>query len=195
MNDFKFDENEHKYFVNGVETPSVTDICNPISFERFKEIPNHILEQARQRGTEVHEMCEEYLITGEIDWEEISPQYTNYINQFVTWYRTYKPKILYVEFQMFSEEFCGTCDLICELDGKTLLVDFKSSSRVDKKSLSVQLAGYHKLCAKYNIEIDETWYLHLTNKDKNDGYVFKQIDRDEEWFEILLKHNKKMKEK
>lgn len=194
MNNLVFDEIEHKYFMNGVESPSVSEICRPISFERFQALPIHVLENARQRGTAIHEVIENYLLTGEIDWEG-KEQYANYINQFITWHRTYKPKILYVEFRMYSEEFSGTCDLICELDGKIILVDFKSSSRVDKQSLSVQFAGYYKLCKKYNIKIDETWYLHLTNKDKVDSYVFKQLDRDEEWFEILLKHNKKMKEK
>jgi len=40
---------------------------------------------------------------------------------------------------MFSDEYCGTCDLVCEIDGETYLVDFKTTSAVDKKSLSVQL--------------------------------------------------------
>ena len=62
-----FDEEQHKYFVNGIEVPSVTEIAEPISFNRLNNLPNHILERARMRGSQVHEFAEEYLLVGEID--------------------------------------------------------------------------------------------------------------------------------
>lgn len=188
----RFDEESHKYYVDEIEVPSVTGIAEPISFKRLNDLPRHILERARFRGSRVHELAEEYLLTGELDWDEIEPEFAGYVEQFVLWARTYRPKVLYTEYRMFSKEFAGTCDLICEIDGKTILVDYKTTSAVDKKSLSVQLEGYSRLCKYiYGIEIDECYYLHL----KKDGYVFKPIKTNPQWFDILWEHNKFMKEK
>lgn len=186
-----YDEETHTYYVDGEEKPSVTEIAKPISFERLNNLPKHILEKARKRGDAVHEIAEEYLLVGELDFDDIEQDYMPYIEQFIEWVFTYKPKVLYTEYKMFSPEFAGTCDLICELDGKTIIVDYKTTSAIDRKSLSVQLEGYSRLCELYGIKIDECWYLHL----KKDTYVFKPLQTDSEWFDILLKHNKKMKEK
>lgn len=188
---FEYDSEKHKYYVNGEEKPSVTEIASPISFERLNALQNSLLERARARGSRCHELFEEYLLIGDIEAEEIEPEYVPYVRQFVLWVKTYRPKVLYTEKQMFSELFCGTADLICEIDGKTILVDYKTTSAVDKKSLSVQLEGYYRLCVLYGIEIQECYCLHI----KKDGFVFKPIKRNAEWFDILLRHNQIMKEK
>ena len=187
----RYDEETHKYYVDEVEKPSVTEICSPISAERLNALQQNLLDRARARGSRCHELFEQYMLLGELDEEEIEPDYFPYIRQFVLWARTYRPKVIFTEKQLFGDEFCGTCDLICEIDGKTLLIDYKTTSAIDKKSLSVQLEGYKRLCDKYGIHIDECWYLHI----KKDGYVFKPIKRNARWFDILLEHNKFMKEK
>ena len=185
-----FDEETHKYYYNGVEVPSVTEIAKPISFERLTNLPSHILENARHRGSLVHEAIETYLLTGEIEWEEIDPIAIPYVEWFVNWHRTYRPKILYVEYRLFDEDYSGTLDLLCEIDGEIYLIDYKATSVIDKKSLSVQLEGYKRKLAKMGIKVDKTAYLHL----KKDGYVFKEIETNAEWFDILLLHNKFMRE-
>lgn len=189
MNDYN--EELHKYYVNGVEVPSVTDICSPISFQRLDALQKAMVERAKERGRRCHELAEEFMLIGELDIEDIESEYIPYMQQFVLWAKTYKPKTLYTEKKLFSDLFAGTLDLICEIDGKIINVDYKFTSAVDKKSLSVQLEGYSRLCKENNIALDESWFLHI----KKDGYVFKPITKDSEWFDILLKHNQKMKEK
>ena len=191
MDKYYYDEENHKYYVNGEEKPSVTDIANPISFERLNALQQSLLDRARQRGARCHELFEEYLICGELDIDTIETEYIPYVQQFVLWAKTYKPKVLFTEKIMFGNEFCGTCDLICEIDGRIVLVDYKVTSVADKKSLSVQLEGYYRLCQLYGINIEDTCYLHI----KKDGYVFKPIKRNVEWFDILLEHNKFMRSK
>ena len=56
-----FDEENHIYYYNNIEVPSITEIAKPISFERLTDLPKHILEKARNRGSRVHELAEEYL--------------------------------------------------------------------------------------------------------------------------------------
>lgn len=186
-----YDPETHKYYVNGEEKPSVTEIANPISFERLDALQKALVERARKRGERCHELAEEFWLTGELNPEEIESDYFPYMQQFILWAKTYRPKVLYTEKPLFSEEFCGTCDLIIHLDGKTILVDYKFTASADKRILSVQLEGYKRLCDLYGIAIDECYYLHI----KKDGYVFKPIKTDSEWFELLLRHNQKMKEK
>jgi ATP-dependent exoDNAse (exonuclease V) beta subunit len=188
---YYYDEERHEYFVDGIQKPSVTDIASPISFERLDALQKALVERARLRASRCHEIVEEYLITDEIDWESVESDYRPYIEQFVLWRRTYRPKVLFTEKRLFSDEFCGTCDLLCVIDGKVVLVDYKFTATADKKSLAVQLEGYKRLLAKYGINVDECYYLHI----KKDGFVFKPIETDSEWFDLLLRHNKKMKEK
>lgn len=191
MSNNYYDSENHKYYIDGEERTSVTDITQPISFERLNALQKALLERARKRGSRCHELFEEYFLMGELDINEIESEYIPYIQQFILWIKAYRPKVLFTEKIMFSYEFCGTCDLICIIDGKTIIVDYKVTSVADKKSLSVQLEGYYRLCQKYNINIDDTYYLHI----KKDSYVFKPIKRDAEWFDLLLRHNQKMKEK
>ena len=186
-----YNEETHEYFVDDVKVPNITNIASPISFERLDALQKSLVDRAKARGTRCHELFEEYLLCGELDIDEIETEYIPYVQQFILWAKTYRPKVIFTEKKLFSKNFCGTCDLICEIDGKTFLVDYKVTSQCDKKSLSVQLEGYYRLCKLYNINIDECYYLHV----KKDGYVFKPIIRNERWFDILLEHNKFMEEK
>ena len=186
-----YDEINHKYYRNGKELPSVTEICNPISFERLDALQKAMVEKAKQRGSRCHELAEEYLLVGELDIDDIETEYIPYVQQFVLWAKTYKPKVLYTEKKLFCDLFAGTLDLICEIDGKTIIVDYKFTSSSDKHSLSVQLEGYSRLAEINGIHIDEVFMLHI----KKDSYVFKKINKDAEWFSILLRHNQKMREK
>ncbi len=185
-----YDEEKHEYYVDDILRPSVTEICEPISFKRLDALQKSLLKQAKARGSRCHEIVEQYWYGG-FDEEEIETEYAPYIKQFLLWVKTYRPTVLFSEYRMFDYDFCGTCDLICKIDSKTILVDFKFTSAADKKSLSVQLEGDYRLCQKYGVKIDECYYLHI----KKDSYTFKTINRDSEWFDLLLKHNKKMKEK
>jgi hypothetical protein len=186
-----FDEETHTYYVNGEEKPSVTEIADTISFERLDALQKSMLEKARARGERCHEIAEEYLLLGEVDIDEIETEYIPYIQQFVLWVKTYRPKVIFTEKKLYGSDFCGTLDLICEIDGKVINVDYKFTSAIDKKSLSVQLEGYDRLAKLNDIHIDEGWYLHI----KKDGFVFKPITKDKEWFDVLLFHNKRMRGK
>lgn len=191
MSENYYDEEKHRYYVDGVEKPSVTEIAKPISAERLNAIQMVMVERARERGRRCHELFEQYLLLGEIDPEEIETEYFPYVQQFVLWSKAYRPKVLFTEKKLYGDEFCGTADLICVIDGKLIVVDYKVTSAIDKKSLSVQLEGYYRLCNKLGLEIDECYFLHI----KKGSYVFKPIKRDAEWFDVLLYHNKKMRGK
>lgn len=191
-----FNEETHEYFIDDKKFPSVTDIVSPISFERMDAINKVVLENARRRGTEVHELCETLLLIGEIDEDAIPNSYLPYIYAFEYWLKTYKPKVLFTEHKLFSATlgYCGTVDLICEIDNEVILLDIKATSVIDYKSVSVQLAGYMNLlkAERPNLNISKTYVLHLK---KAQDFTFKEVEPDYEWFDILKRHNIKMNSK
>lgn len=194
MREIVFDEELHKYFINGIEYPSVTEICEPISFKKLDAIQKSVIERSAARGSAIHELISDYVLTEEYDIDEIQSEYIPYFGAFLEWWRTYRPKTLYSELKLGNPiiGFCGTCDFICIIDGELVLIDFKTTSALDKKYLSVQLAGYKKLCFLSGLDIQKTYALHL----KKDGkYSFVEIIPDNDWFELLISHNKKMRSK
>lgn len=195
MERIEFNEEQHTYSIGGVGYPSVTEICEPISFKKLDAISKAVIDNASRRGSAVHELICDFLTTEELpNLEDIDNSVFPYFSAFIEWWRTYRPTTLYSEFVIGSSKlgFCGTCDFVCVIDHKIVLIDFKTTSSLDKKYLSVQLAGYKRLLTELGIAIDETYVLHL----KKDGtYTYKEIEPDNEWFDLLLEHNKKMRRK
>lgn len=195
MERINFNEETHEYEIDGTSYPSVTEICEPISFKKLDAISKVIIANASKRGSAVHELICDFLTVEELpDLDEIDGSIFPYFSAFVEWWRTYRPKTLYSEFVLGSSAlgYCGTCDFVCVIDGKIVLIDFKTTSAIDKKYLSVQLAGYKRLLEHIGIKVEQTCVLHL----KKDGtYTYKEIEPDDEWFDILFEHNKKMRRK
>lgn len=194
MERIEFNEENHTYTINGVEYPSVTEICEPISFKKLDALSKQIIDNAARRGAKAHALISEYVMADEYDEAELTPEIFPYFKAFVEWWRTYRPVTLFSEFVLGSSVlgYCGTCDFIGKIDGKTVLIDFKTTSTIDRKYLAVQLAGYKRLLAVAGIEVDATYVLHL----KKDGtYTYSEITPDNEWFDILQAHNIKMRSK
>ena len=192
LNNIVFDEEKHKYTIDGEELPSVTEICEPISFKKLDAVDRTIVAKAAMRGTAIHDMIGNYIYTGEFSDEEIPSELLPYTIAFANWWFTYKPIPLFNELLVGSKElgYCGTCDFVCKIDNKLTLIDFKTTSNLDKKYLSVQLYGYKKALAEMGIEVEVCAALHL----KKDGdWSYSEINLDQEWWELLLKHNKKMR--
>lgn len=190
-----FDDEFHKYYIKGVEYPSVTEICDPISFKKLDALNKSLIERAAQRGRVIHEFISNFFIEQDESLvDEIPGDLVGYAYAFLNWYRTYKPTVLYSELLLGDDElgFCGTCDIIVVIDNKIILIDTKTTANLDKKYLSAQLSGYKQLLAKRGIFVDKTMALHLK---KDQTWNFCEITPDDEWFSLLLKHNQKMRSK
>ncbi len=58
--DVTFDPSEHRYWVDGIEVASVSQIVQTIHPRKTKNIDPEILKKAAQRGNELHDMIEHY---------------------------------------------------------------------------------------------------------------------------------------
>ena len=148
---YEFDPEKHRYTIDGVECPSVTDICNPITAEKYNINPN-VLQQAATRGTIIHDLCADY--DQGIVPEQLEVGTAMYLMAYIDFLNDYKPKWEYIETPFYSTKFdtehffAGTVDRIGYIDDRMAIVDIKTTAqmnRASKISLATQIAGYRIL--------------------------------------------------
>jgi hypothetical protein len=128
---------------------------------------NHraVAREATDYGTEVHRRAE--ILLGE-DQEEIDKiKNLNDMNSYIalkSWINDNEGliNVLYSELSLSCPYFGGTMDLVYQKDGKTILLDFKTSKVITYKYF-LQLAAYeYMLNTKMNIHVDAIEVLHLS---------------------------------
>ena len=157
MAEFLFDEATHTYTLDGVVIPSVTEICAPITCGKYP--PVGVVQQAAARGTRVHELCALYDMDALPD--EIEAGLVGYVKAWAAFCRDYKPVWTHIEFPLYGEidpgqPFAGTIDRIGEIDGRTRVVDIKTTASLDrpaKVSLCEQVTGYEWLADLNDIHV------------------------------------------
>lgn len=179
------------YRRNGMYYPSITYVL--ASYPKGKQFEewlknmgraaDYVVKKAGEEGTQVHELVEEYLEGKEVSFlnQFNNPQYNPDVwmmfLRFVEFWEIYKPKLIETEVHLFSDEYevAGTCDLICEIDGKLWLLDVKTSNMMHSTyELQTSIYGQcYKEC--YGKEIDRYGILWLKsskrtlNKEKMTG--------------------------
>lgn len=156
-----FRDEDHTYTLNGLEIPSVTTLMKPLSAEAYKTVDPDTLNKAARRGTAVHNALENYAKFG---IEDIDPDLRGYFDAFLNWWELRKPEPIATEHRLYHKimRYAGTADLICLIDGKVTLVDYKTSSQVNTKMCAVQLEGYDRALESHDIEIENRLILHLS---------------------------------
>ena len=177
--------------------PSVTYVLSMYPKGKFFEdwlkkigyASEYIVKKAAEEGTQTHEMIEEYLEGKEMNFLNTAgyPQYNPDVWQmflrFVDFWEMYNPKLIESEVHLFSDELrvAGTCDMLCEIDEKLWLIDFKTSNHV-QTTYELQTAVYgqcYKEC--YGKEVDNFGILWLKSskrkpaKDKMQGKGWEMV--------------------
>ena len=158
--ELEFDENKHLYRANGFEIPSVTTLMNPLSDDLYSGISAEVMAKAAARGTAVHEAIEMYSKFG---LEEIEPEFEAYFVAYKKWHDIYKPEPIVDEFRMYHKTmmYAGTADKICNIGDCTVLIDYKTTSSVNKMLTGVQLEAYAQAMESHGIHIDKKAIVHL----------------------------------
>jgi hypothetical protein len=73
-----FDEEPHRYLVNGEHWPSVTEILARVGLVDFSSIPEGIRRAALSRGSRVHKAAH-YLLEGTLDWDSVAIEEKGYV--------------------------------------------------------------------------------------------------------------------
>jgi len=98
-----------------------------------EEVANHVMIQAANRGTAVHNMVEDYL--NNVDLEQVDKYKKQFLPRMM--FDVLKPELSKInnirlqEAQMFSENYtvAGRVDCIAEYDGVLSIIDFKTSTK------------------------------------------------------------------
>jgi hypothetical protein len=138
--------------------PSTTWICQyyPRGIAYFKWLASKgwdeaeaLKEAAGEKGTYTHKACE-MLLDGSVvrfdtvvdDRQLTTEEYAN-VMSFVAWFNEAKPKSIKTEFTVFApgNTHAGTIDYICEINGETWVIDFKTSASIWPSHI-IQLTAY-----------------------------------------------------
>ena len=152
------------YRRNGKYYPSVTYVLSYYPKGKFfqdwlKKVGHSadwIVKKASEEGTQVHEMCEDYLNGKELNfldkngYPQHNPDVWQMFLRFVDFWEEYNPTLIETEVHLFSDELkvAGTCDMVCEIEinGKTELwiIDFKTSNHL-QTTYDLQTAVYGQM--------------------------------------------------
>lgn len=170
---------------NGGYVPSVTTILNAYPkdagyFQWLKSVgedADTIRDEAGRRGSVVHELTEKYDAGMEVKLMDDNG-YIGYklsewsmFERYVDFCSRFQFDVLYSEYNFISQKlgFAGTVDRVININGKTILVDIKTSNAV-YDSYWLQLAAYKKLLEEvYGNIIDEVAILWLNAKTRTNG--------------------------
>lgn len=145
MNRLVFDEVDHKYYV---EVPSVTNILKTVLFkEKYDGIPDDVLKQAAQFGTNVHNAIEMNDSTNLTQKELLV---------YSKWLKLRESEGL---MPIAAEQrvhrgldFAGTFDAISLYKGLHCLCDYKTTAKLDLEYIAWQLSFYEWA---YGIKFDK----------------------------------------
>lgn len=133
----RFEPETHKYFIDGKEVPSVTQVLVEAGLIDL----SFYNEEGKKRGSAVHQACQ-YLDEDDLDVESISPGLRPYVEAYINFKKEtdFKPEL--IEHQVYETfyGFAGTVDRTGIMRGKRVLIDIKTGSIAP--FAAIQTAGY-----------------------------------------------------
>lgn len=132
----EFYKESHQY-VNpdtGNELSGITGIIKDLVFpDKYAGVSEEVLNAAAERGTAIHEMCEEFAINGTV--EAFMP---DEVQAFINRFSICGTKFIAAEYLVSDEQNIATMIDLVDEDGN--LYDIKTTSTIDKEYLSWQLS-------------------------------------------------------
>jgi genome maintenance exonuclease 1 len=143
---------------SGKSYPSVTSIVGLLGKEAIREWrarvgeeeANRVSARAARRGTDVHSLCENYLLNKEVKPGLFDIEAFNSIKPLLNRINN----IHCLETQLFSDylQVAGTVDCIAEFDGRVSVIDFKTSRRIKSRE---DIHGYFMQTSAYAVMFEE----------------------------------------
>lgn len=151
MSDVEFIEETHNYLLNGVLLPSVSEIIQWHLGDKYSNVPLHILVTAQVYGTRVHEAIEKYVKTLEVD------EYAEEVSKYAELEAKYNIEITETEqIITYGYQYAGRFDMIGTVNGDPALIDIKTTYRVNKDHLALQL-GFYRMALQRPLKCFCAW--------------------------------------
>lgn len=173
------DEFGHSYEINGESVAGVTTILSLgvpadqglIAFWKNMSADEQadILTDAQERGSNVHQAIEQLLLGNKVASEGFKrPREKAALTAFIDWYQKVQPTDvrpeMVVAYMDDDKKYAGTVDFIGTINGKRVLIDFKTSAAPSKKN-SLQVQAYKEAVEQsLDEKIDACYVLYLGTK-------------------------------
>ena len=176
----EFIEETHQYLIEGILTPSVSDILKYIFPNKYSNIPEDILKNKSIFGTGVHKAVE-CLEKGE-ELPELDFYQDLCLKEFKKLKEKHNIEVKEQETMVnYGTHYCGRFDMIALVDGCYSLCDIKTTAQLDLDSLSWQLS-YYALAYdpdKYENKFAKLYAIWLPKKDIGKVVEVKRKSKEE----------------
>lgn len=190
---FRFDPEQHRYFLGDEEMPSLSKIISPLN--DFGNVPPNVLAAKAQAGTNIHETIRLWL-DGTLDESTLAEGNKIALEVFKEWWRAYKTDLVEYETPTYHKKlkYGTTPDLVFE----EAIVEIKTRKPVLYRD-SVQLIAQAKCFPDFppkslwvlSIDIVERKYTFQKAENKHAWGMFRKLldkyNSDRE-FETLIKN-------
>ena len=177
-----FDEKNHKYFLDGVCIPSVSEILSPLHSKVYGDINSYTLEIAAEKGTRVHRSIEFMSKYGLDKCDEDILGYVQAYKKFRSEHENWQ--LIGSELRLYNKAllYGMTIDEVYRVGENIVICDLKTTSSVHLGSWSVQLSAYKKgyLTHYPDRNVSELYIIRL--KDNGSYELYKLEDN----FRIFL---------
>ena len=149
--EIKFDENLHKYTVDGKEVISVTQLLQKHKITpSYDAVDKELLRVASERGTLIHEEVEKWIESGECGFTEEAERICDYLNSTAD-----RDSQIISEQIVANDIVAGRFDVLYTHAKKLVLTDIKTGNTKHLYGWTWQLSLYKYLYEKmYGKEID-----------------------------------------
>jgi len=144
--------------------PRVTGVLGVM--QDFSRIPRHVLERKRQLGTALHK-CIELHMQGVLDESSIDEQVQPYFNAYLRLREECPIDFIRGEERLYSDKYlyCGAPDLLCVMNGKRTVVDFKTLYAPDDLT-HLQTAAYQNLFEEAGEQVRTRVVIYLKKDER-----------------------------
>ncbi|MCJ7663059.1 MAG: PD-(D/E)XK nuclease family protein [Desulfobacterales bacterium] len=156
MSELTFSPDTHVYLLDGRRIASTTEIIAAAGLMDFCTAG----EERMQLGSYIHKAIALY-DRDELDMDALDPAWRPYLEQWIRFRDETKFEPIQGEIPYYSKvyDFAGTPDKVGMLNGRRVLLDFKSGSPA--RWHDVQLAAYERLLNENGLRVDRTFKLYL----------------------------------
>ena len=161
-------DGKRHYLVEGKAYPSVTTVLSSLSKQGLQAWVNKVGEEkaeriktaAANRGTNLHQMCEDYLHNKPDFYKGMMPNIVMLFNQVKPWLDEHVDFVYGNELALYSHSLytAGRCDLIAQIDGKPAILDFKTSTNEKKEEW---IESYFLQVTAYSIMFEEMYGIKI----------------------------------
>jgi hypothetical protein len=182
-----YDDEKHKYIVDGKPTSSVNQIIDKVFNREYKGDPIY-----GEIGTAAAKAIELDL-REELDETTVDDYVKPRLEAFRKWKKDVNANTKSCEMPLYSDGIAGRLDILMQIDNKDWLIDNKCVKQLNHFTNKVQLSGYWMLVVGNGfVKAPKLAALQL----KDDGtYHFEpyEIDADALWRSVWILYQEKMR--